>query len=574
MTPQRLTKLARRWALVIVALMVAGAAAAYLTSRVLTPTYSASGVLVVRAASTQSSTAFSQTANQVTATDSALVTQLPIRQQVIKELGLPDTPEQLRARITVAPQQTTNLIDVTVSDNSPKRAAEIANRLMSDFVTSFTSDNQARIAQAGAALAAQIASLEDTLAGEQSQLARAQVTKSDTATLQQQIQANGALLTQLTTNFSSFQSQQAQALDSIVIASPATAPLTPSSPQKTLNTLLGALVGLLIGFGIAAFFEYVDQGLRNPDDVRERLGLPTLAVIPKFVSSISGVAHSDKRTDAAGEAYRRLRTNIMFASVDGPTTSVVIVSVAAGEGKSRTAANVAAVMAAAGQNVLLVDADMRRPTQHRLFGRPLRDGLSELLLVAAHGTPPAIDGRFSTNVPNLSVITAGMIPPNPSELLASKHTAGVVRYLQNAFELVVFDTPPTALVTDALTLASTATATVIVVEPGKSNARAVGYAIESLRSVGANVLGVVLNKAQDREMRGYAEYYGGYGYTSDASEDRDPPLPTSKGRRHSQSTSNGHQEKSGQRQTWEPIGAALPADSSSPPPVNPQSPPG
>lgn len=571
MTPQRLAKLARRWALVIVALMAGGAASAYLTSRLITPSYRASGVLVVRAAGAQLSNAFAQSSNQVTATDAALVLQLPVRQQVIKELGLPDTPDQLRARITVSPQQTTNLIDVTVDDRNPQRAADIANKLMSDFVATFTSDNQGRVAQAGAALAAQISSLEKTLAGQQSQLAKAQASKTDTATLQQQIQANNALLVQLTTNYSSFQSQQAQVLDSIAVASPAAAPLTPSSPQKTLNTLLGALAGLLIGFGIAAFFEYVDQGLRNPDDVRERLGLPTLAVIPKFAPS--SVARSDKRVEAAGEAYRRLRTNVLFAGVDGPTTSVVVVSVAAGEGKSRTAANLAAVMAAAGQNVLLVDADMRRPTQHRLFDRPLRNGLSELLLVAARGTPPALDGRFSTTIPHLSVITAGMIPPNPSELLASKHTASVIRYLQNTFDFVVFDTPPTALVTDALTLASTATATVIVVEPGKSNARAVGAAVESLRSVGANVLGVVLNKVQDREIRGYADYYGGYGYTADGNEDGDPPVPASRGKRRSQSSSNGQQEKSGHRQTWEPIGAAARPDPSTAPAADRKPPP-
>jgi succinoglycan biosynthesis transport protein ExoP len=573
MTPQRLAKLARRWALLIVVLIACGAASAYLTSSVLTPMYRASGVLVVRAASTQQSNAFSQTANQVTATDAALVTQLPTMQQVIKELGLSDTPEKLRARVAVVPQQTTNLIDVAVTDRSPQRSADIANKLMSDFVETFTSDNQARIAQAGAALQAQVTSLETTLASEETQLAKAQAAKTDTATLQQQIQANGALLTQLTTNYSSFRSQQAEALDTIAIASAAELPLTPSSPQKTLNTALGALAGLLLGLGIAALSEYVDQGLRTPDEVRERLGLPTLAVIPKFAPSKSGDAHGDNRTDAAGEAYRRLRTNIMFAGVDGPTTSVVITSVAAGEGKSRTAANIAAVMAAAGQNVLLVDADMRRPTQHRLFGRLLGDGLSELLLLSAHGTPPNIDGRFSTGTPNLSILPAGTIPPNPSELLASKYTSGVMRYLENTFELVVFDTPPTALVTDALSLASLATATVIVVEPGKSNARAVGAAVESLRSVGAHVVGVVLNKAQDREMRGYAEYYGGYGYGPLANESGDPPVRTSKGRRRSQSTSNGHQEKSGQRQTWEPIGAALPADSSIPPGVNPEPPP-
>jgi Mrp family chromosome partitioning ATPase len=144
-----------------------------------------------------------------------------------------------------------------------------------------------------------------------------------------------------------------------------------------------------------------------------------------------------------------------------------------------------------------------------------------------------------------------------------------VRYLEAKFELVVFDTPPTGLVTDALSLASAATATVIVVEPGKSNARAVGAAIESLRSVGAHVVGVVLNKAQDRELGRYATYYGGYG--SVASENGDAPSRASKGRRRGHPPDDRTPERNGQG-PWEPIGANLPADSATAPGVNQEPP--
>jgi capsular exopolysaccharide synthesis family protein len=265
---------------------------------------------------------------------------------------------------------------------------------------------------------------------------------------------------------------------------------------------------------------YLDDGLRSEEDIREKLGLTTLAVVPRYRRTRKGGVREGRDSAAAAEAYRRLRTNLLFSSVDRPLTSVVVTSVSPGEGKTRTAANLAAITAAVDQRVLLVDADMRRPRQHTIFGQAPQEGMSELLLMSGRaGATSEVNGRHRTQHANLSLLSAGTIPPNPAELLASKHLGGVVHSLERQFDLVVFDTPPASLVTDALTLASKTSGVIVVIESGRTGARQVRATIDSLRSVGATVIGVVLNKMDNKRAPGAYGY--GYGYTAQG-EGSDP----------------------------------------------------
>jgi capsular exopolysaccharide synthesis family protein len=479
--------------------------------------YQAGGSIVVIAANNpQASNGFTQSANNVTSTDAALMVQRPNLTQVIKDLKLQESVEALSSRVSAVAQPTTALIDVTAWDANPTRAAAIANTVMNDFVSEVTKTNQARIQQAGAALEGQITDTSRALADQEATQAQQEAARHDTTVVAQQIRSSEALLAQLTTEFSSFQAQQAQIFDTLSVASPASPPGIPSSPQKLSNAILGALVGLLIGVGIAALYEYFDQGLRNPDDIREKLDLPTLAVIPVFsaVREADSQRQAARRSQMAGEAYRRLRTSILFSALDTRMQSILITSTRIGEGKTRTAAHLAEVLAAAGQQVLLVDCDMRRPGQHLIFDRPLPNGLSELLLSTARDQPIALNGHLHTDVPTLSLLTAGSLPPNPAELLAAKHTPGVLRMLEQRFDVLVLDSPPVGVVTDALSLSSATSVTVLVIEAGKTSAREAGEAIAALRGVGANVVGAVLNKARKRDMGD--GYYGYYTYKATA----------------------------------------------------------
>ena len=206
---------------------------------------------------------------------------------------------------------------------------------------------------------------------------------------------------------------------------------------------------------------------------------------------------------AIAEAYRTLRANIEFASVDAPIRTILVTSSIPGEGKTVTAANLAAVFAQAGRRVLLVDADLRKPGVHALFDLPNSSGLTTIL----RNSEANLDAiAHPTEQEGLRVLTTGPLPPNPAELLGSQRMRMVLERLQDAADLVVFDSPPLLAVTDAAVLSSFLDGTLLVIDAKRSRRRAVRPAKDALTRAGANVFGVVLNRVP---ARAHSEY-GGY----------------------------------------------------------------
>jgi capsular exopolysaccharide synthesis family protein len=293
------------------------------------------------------------------------------------------------------------------------------------------------------------------------------------------------------------------------------APLDPSSPRLLLNTLLAALVGLLLAVGIAFLVEYLDDTLKSPDDVEAVTDLPTLGTILRMKgddgrSPIYRLAAILYPRSPAAEAYRTLRTNIEFASLDEPARTILVTSAIPGEGKTTTAANLAAVFAQAGHATLLVDADLRKPGVHKIFDLPNAQGLTDLL---RSDDIPVGDVALATEQEHLSVLTTGPLPPNPAELLRSTRMHTVMERLAASAEFVIVDSPPLQAVTDAAILSSLVDGTVLVVDAGRTRSGAVRNGRESLAKVGARVLGVTLNRMSE-SMSGdyyYYDYYGGYG---------------------------------------------------------------
>ena len=245
--------------------------------------------------------------------------------------------------------------------------------------------------------------------------------------------------------------------------------------------------------------------------MRDRLGVPCLGVIPKFRHlPVRGksFAPNHRHDEAVREAYRRLRVNLLFATPDEELKTVVVTSVRAGEGKTCTAANLAVALAGSERRVLLIDADLRKPDQHRLFETPLEGGLSELILNTPTTSTVPLNGLRRTQFANLRLLTSGTVPANPAELLASKRGMAVLKSIGPEQDLIVIDTAPAGLVTDPLSVAAGASATILVVEAGKTKASQAGGTIDALREVGANVIGVVLNKASRRISTGYYYQYG------------------------------------------------------------------
>lgn len=509
MHPQYLRKLARKWLPAVVALTALGAVVAFIASKAVTPVYQARGEVLVVAGVGQSgsnSTAdVSVNATEATTTAATLLTSPPLLQSVITSAHLNESISTLAGNVAAAPEPNSELVQVSVTDSSPQRAAMIDNAIMAAFVTEITKQNTDRINQASAALQGQIDQVQAQLKQDEQQLATA---SSDAATaLRQQIADETALLTPLELNYSAFRASQQQNLATVSVATPASAPASPTSPKVMLNTAMGALAGLLFGIGMAALLEYLDQGLKTADDVTERLGVPCLAIVPRHPGSARGRPQPADKVAGVNEAYRRLRTNLLFASPDSQLRTVVVTSTRAGEGKTQTASNLAVALASSEKSVLLIDADMRRPDLHRVFNRPMQGGMSELIVSVEPGAKLRLNGAHATSQPNLTLITSGTIPPNPSELLSSERAALLLRALQKQYDVTVIDTPPLEAVSDALTLAGEATGTVVVLEAGRTNAADAMKTIESLRRVGANVLGVVLNKAREQRDSSYYYYY-------------------------------------------------------------------
>jgi non-specific protein-tyrosine kinase len=233
--------------------------------------------------------------------------------------------------------------------------------------------------------------------------------------------------------------------------------------------------------------------------------VPTLAALPLSTTTIPGpeLLALTAPLSPIVEAYRGIRTNLLFADIDTPLHTLLVTSSLAGEGKTRIAANLAIVVAQAGRRVILVDADFRRPRLPEIFRRVDTRGVTNLLLEGGNA-----DGfLWPTQVPGLRLLCTGPLPSNPSEILGSRRMIELIAHLRERSDLVIFDSPPLHAVTDPAVLASRLEGTILVVHAGRTSRTLVKQAGESLHKVGARLLGVVLNKVKDAHQIPYSEYY-------------------------------------------------------------------
>ena len=285
-------------------------------------------------------------------------------------------------------------------------------------------------------------------------------------------------------------------------AEPATDPV---SPRRLLNILGGLFGGALLGIGFAFLFEYLDNRVKTPEEIERDLGIPSLGLIPVLPTNgtVANPLISDGAPPTFSEAFRALRTNILFSAADGGPRSIVVTSTGPSEGKTMVAGNVAIGLAQAGQRVLLIDADMRRPRAHELFATPVEPGLSNLLV----GASKPSEVVQATTVENLWVMAAGKTPPNPAELLGSRRFAELTNALGDRFDCVIIDTPPVLAVTDAAVIAHRASGVLFVIAADVTSRQAAQTALDQLEHARAKFLGAVLNRV-DVERDGY--YYSRY----------------------------------------------------------------
>ncbi|WP_018156644.1 polysaccharide biosynthesis tyrosine autokinase [Demetria terragena] len=319
----------------------------------------------------------------------------------------------------------------------------------------------------------------------------------------------------------------------IKLVSDADLPTRPSSPRPERILPFGALLGVLLGLGVAIVRRRQDTRLRAPEDVEAQIGASVLAVVPE-TKALAGGARQAAGEDSfqSREALRQLRTNLRFVDVDHRPRSIVVSSARMGEGKSTTSVNLARVLAESGENVMLVDADLRRPSVAGIFDLDASVGLTQVLA----GTATLADAVQLAEHRNLSILTAGQIPPNPSELLGSHRMESLLDQLTETY-LVILDAPPLLPVTDAALLTASADGALIVVRAGETREEQVARAVQNIRNVGGKVLGAVLNRVNTKRLNrivygesqyGYGAYgtYGGASYSSKKSGGDNEATPT------------------------------------------------
>nr|NLI50364.1 polysaccharide biosynthesis tyrosine autokinase [Propionibacterium sp.] len=288
----------------------------------------------------------------------------------------------------------------------------------------------------------------------------------------------------------------------LVLIEAAVTPSTPVSPDWRRNLLAGLGGGLLVGLAIGFVRRALDNRVRHSDEVESLTGAGVLGVIP-ITSSLAGKA-GDGDLGIASEALRQLRTNLRFVNVDQPPRSIVVTSANPGEGKSTVSSALARLLAESGQPTILVDADLRRPAQAKLFER---DGLVGLTQVLA-GDLPAASALEESGTDGLQLLLAGRIPPNPSELVGSQRMHRLIEELSQE-HTVIIDAPPLLPVTDAGLLTAASDGAILVLKVGKTYKEQVALAVRMLGRVGGKMLGSVMNMAPER---GLGSVIYGYGY--------------------------------------------------------------
>lgn len=284
-------------------------------------------------------------------------------------------------------------------------------------------------------------------------------------------------------------------------------PKFPSKPNKKLNVLLGLIFGICGGIGFAFFIEYLDPTIKSLDEIEPHLGLPILGTV--FLMKLKKKRIIDLMVEnpnsAFAERYKAIRTAIMLSSADNAPKSVLITSAAPKDGKTTTAVNLSLAMVQFKHNVLLIDADLRNPQIHNLFGLDNTEGLSSYAAGLNQGDIIKVGP-----LPNLHIITSGPIPPNPSEIISSKRIRELIEEMSKKYDMIIFDSAPSLHVTDSLILSKYVEGTILVVRAGKTNYAMIRNCIKSLRDINSRLLGVIFNGLDVKET-GYYRYYGDYG---------------------------------------------------------------
>jgi capsular exopolysaccharide synthesis family protein len=517
-----------KWSwLIVLSTVVATASALWATSRLPREYKTSTTLMVGRFIQTDNpSNEDFYISQQLARSYAQLVARQPVLQGTVESLGLNMPWQALVGQVNTSLVPGTQLLQISVQDTDPQRAKvladEIARQLIlrsptpaeqeqsqyREFVNERLGTLQTQIQEAEK----QIEELEGRLALENS--ARGiQDIQNQIATLQEKI--------------TTWQSNYASLLDFykgsrtnyLSVVEPASVPTTPVSPNVKYYILLAAATGFALAAGAAFLLEYLDDTIKTKEDVDHVLKLPTLGNItriPRVREPTDHLVTLQLTHSPATEAYRVLRTNIQFSTLNIPSPQLLLVtSSSPGEGKTTTTCNLAITMAYGGKQVILVDADLRRPSVHRFLGMYNQVGLTSLLL---DDTLPVEAALLETPVAGLKVMPSGPLPPNPADLLSSERMQQRVEQIKELADVIIFDSPPVLAMADASILAALCSGVILVVDAGRTRSQVVRRAKETLSQLNLNIIGAVLNKLTNRQTHDY--YYSYYYSYADANGER------------------------------------------------------
>jgi polysaccharide biosynthesis transport protein len=495
----------------IVAAVVLACVAALVVSLVQPKTYTSEVTMVVG----QSLTAPNPDINQLAVsqklgqTYASIATTRPILDAVIKDLGLSTTADALRGQVTATVATDSSLLTISVTASDPAQAAAIANDIAKQLiaVSPTLQGQQSDIEQF---VTAQLATVQNQIKTAQAALEPLLAQASPSPEQTAQIAALQSQLTSLQATYTGLLGfTSTSAANQLTVVEPAVPSSEPSSPKIVLNVLIALLLGGLLGIGGAFLIDYLDDSIKSADDLERATGLAMLGTIPKMRlesgrSQIYSLATLVYPRSSVAESFRALRTNLEFTGIDAPIATILVTSPLPREGKTTVATNLAVAFAQAGHRTVLVDADLRRPEVHKFFALDNRRGLTSIL---RSDDVSIADVALGTEDANLRIVTSGPPPPNPAELLASTRMTVILERLKRSAEVVIIDSPPVNLVTDAAILIRHVDGAVLVVDAGHTSRSAAARAAESLTRVGGRVLGSAMNRGAAANASGVYGYY-------------------------------------------------------------------
>ncbi|MCB0123723.1 MAG: polysaccharide biosynthesis tyrosine autokinase, partial [Caldilineaceae bacterium] len=533
-----LRPLFRWWWLIALATVIAAASSMIYT--LLQPAvYESRTTLVVGSAMTNPNPTSNQIflAQQLAETYAGLAQREPIQTATLAALGIEWLPFY-----TVQASANSPIIEIVVVDQDPIFARDVAAMLAQQLILQGPAGRSEHrreqfVDSQLERLQASIVETQDEIAQNQQELASL-FSAREIANKENQIDALDKKLYTLQSNYAALLATTQQgAANALSILEPANLPLEPVSSQLLLNMVVAAVVGLALAAGGAYLIDFLDDSIKDGEDAQQLLGVPTLATVPELMAEEEHqkLVMLYTTPHPAAEAYRMLRTNLQFASVDRPLHLLLVTSPAPEDGKSLTAANLAAAYTRAGKRVILIDADLHRPSQQRFFRLRNNWGLT----LGLFDNNMAIGHLLQeTSIPGLQVMTTGPLPPNPAELLGSRRMQEILLELREQADVLIIDSPPISAVSDALILTSQADGVLLVVKSGKTSRTLARKALNTLRQVKASVIGTVYN--------GVAEYDSDYTYDYTYTYyDTEPQESAAAAYSNGHVTGNGHVQHNG-----------------------------